>query len=157
MNSRNKKSGLTTNCRKRTRSTLNSPEPLGGHQTSDPLLCLTDLLPDAVRKIQDLETEIRMLKAAHENIDHLIGDLSALTYLSRSTTEIDPKVASKAGFFISTVAAEVTNRMRCAKNAVVFNIPDHTPLIQAHEQLLMACGFELRCCGSVRLRKRSPK
>jgi hypothetical protein len=118
---------------------------------------VTDLLTDTVQKVHDLECEVRILRAAHGNSEKLLADLNALTFVMEKLTYLDPKVASTAGAFVNSVAAEAADRIRCPKNAIVLNIPDNLPLALARGQLFMSCFIDLRCGDCIRLRKRKPK
>jgi hypothetical protein len=157
MSSRNKKTPSAANNRKRPRALISTPELSSEQRTCDLSVKVTDLLADTVQRVHDLECEVQILRAAHGNSEKLLADLNALTFLMGNVTDPDPKVASTAGAFINSVAAEVANRIRCAKNAIVLNIPDNLPLALAHEQLFMSCGIDFRCGDCIRLRKRSPK
>ena len=118
---------------------------------------LTDLLSDTIAKVGKLESEVNDLRAFKTQYEPMVNDLRALTYLIGAPEKPDLIVATGASKLLSTIASEVTRRIRNGKNAIVFNVSDKTDLNFVRCKLLNACGLNPYAVECLRLRKKQQK
>ena len=118
---------------------------------------LTDLLSDAIAKVDKFENEVKGLRAIQAQYEPKINDLSALAYLMSVPTKPDLTVAVGASKLFSTIASEVSWRIRNSKNAIVFNVPDKADLNYVRYKLLNVCGLNPQAVECLRLRKKQQK
>jgi hypothetical protein len=136
---------------------IKSPDLLSPCDNDSCSVKLDDMLTATVQKVQNLEEEVNNLRAFREQTEPILRELRGLTYLFQTPKHPDCELAKHAGTLIDSIAYELAQRLRCAKNAVVFNIPDKTALGQVREILLSTCGLDTRIGDCIRLRKRHQK
>ena len=118
---------------------------------------VTDLLSETVNKVVRLESEVKNLRALQAQYEPIARDLTALAYLINAPVKPDLNLAMGAGKLFNTIATEVSKRIRCCKNAIVFNVPDKMDVNYIRYKFLNACGLNPQAGECVRLRKKQQK
>ena len=126
--------------------------------TDDCSVHLTDILSELYSKINFLEKEIKTKTDSHSNFfDDLEDALAPLVYLANPPNNPNSTTLNKTSSIINKISTEIFNRISCANNVIIFNIPDRIPLESVKITLLNLCNINPIDCIPIRLRKKFPK
>ena len=112
---------------------------------SAPQVCsvsLIDIADVASSKYTTVLQDIEALSSKLTSLGQLVSKLTPLAYLFDTTLQSSRPNMHNVGTFIDSVATEVASRIKNAKNAIVFNVPDRIPLTVVKSVILRAGSME---------------
>lgn len=115
-----------------------------------------DAFSAIVNNIKSLQSDVTDLKNQIATFGYLVNVVKQLEPLSVLTHEAESPTIDNlrgAAIFIDAVTVEILSRVRCANNAVVFNVSDRIPLTSVRNILLKASSLDNVNCTCLRLRK----
>ncbi|CAH8483127.1 unnamed protein product, partial [Dicrocoelium dendriticum] len=100
------------------------------------------------------ETAYAALSLKVDTLTSMLQPMHSLFALFESPSDIGKMPITKCSSLIDSISTEVQNRVRCSRNAVVFNVPDKLPMKTVQRVLLSACGMQTCWSSCTRLRKK---
>lgn len=97
--------------------------------------------------------EVNDLKDKVTNLEATLSKLTPLIPLLDSNSRTETATLIKAASLINTLSSEITHRIKCNRQIIVFNIPETMPAMRAKDAILDICGLSQRPCRVTRLRK----
>ncbi|GAA48574.1 hypothetical protein CLF_101770 [Clonorchis sinensis] len=122
-------------------------------------LKLSSRLPASLPKESQLCTDLANLSARVNKIEsELISYRSVQPPVRLLTPDsvCDPSDLAKALVLIDTLASEVSRRMECRKQVLIYNVSDRIPVERTKAVTLTACNMHDTVCTARRLRKFKP-
>lgn len=112
-----------------------------------------DPLTEALLKVHKLEDEMKSLKTEMLQTTQLLAQVTPLVQLTKLHQPGEVDDLNAAGELLTALANEVIDRVTRARQVVIFNVPDHTPLDKVARTLLGICEVNPESCSCIRLRK----
>jgi hypothetical protein len=110
-------------------------------------------LKDSISRMQ---AELLETKAKLAALESSIVPLLPLTTILTCTSTENAGCLLSAAKLIDTLASEISQRIHCNRQVLVYNVPDKFPAEKAKLTILQICGLENESCRCTRLRKSSP-
>lgn len=118
---------------------------------------LSDLPTDALARVQLLEDQVTKLKNELASLNKTVAILAPLSSLMDPHDSGNPTALKAAGNLLSTIASEISERIKRSCNVIIFNVPDRLSLDTVKHLILSICGLPVDACSCKRLMKRSIK
>ena len=118
---------------------------------------LVDIADVAKKQFSKMRDDVDDLKTLVTPLEKLFTLLFPLSYFLEPTPNPSQSTLVSASKFVDSIVTEVTRRISCSNNAVVFNVPDRIPLQSVKSLMLQACGMAHTQCHCIRLRKRTQR
>ena len=122
---------------------------------NDCSVVITDIYKEAAAKILNMENELSDLKRQLASFDALVSQRTPLSCIIEPSLQPSRNQLASAGKFIDSIASEVNTRICRARNAIIFNVPDHLSLSTAKRVILNACDMKHYPFHCIRLRKKT--
>lgn len=98
-------------------------------------------------------TELEEVKFTSSRINSSLSDLEPISCLLRKKDNLSVEKLKQVGTVIGLVVDKVVNRLKFHHKAIVYNIPDNSPLRQAKLIILKACDMLYVSCDFRKLGK----
>ena len=103
-----------------------------------------------------MKKEITELKERILQLEAESSALKPLCSLLNPTVEADTASLISAASLIDALSSEISHRLRCNRQVVIFNVPDKLPAEKAKQIILQLTGLKDKTCRASRLRKLKP-
>ena len=114
---------------------------------------LKDELARINSELVETQTKVNKLEGILTPLLPLVPLVTAANTMDSTLTY---KALGEAATLVDTLTTEITQRLHCESQVIIYNVPHKVPALKAAQPILKTCDLDATICRCFRMRKNSP-